>query len=333
MRLLQDSLDYAEGLILQPDFDERYRLFQDGVRNESLRTGVAQIASLTFSHVADAGHAFVEKNPETSPQDLVAHLRSLSEDMRFLQAPADRPGRYRALRGTAERVVWVQRALAERVDIEEPQEEAGRIVTSPEALALLAADTTGEVIVRAAELQRRSAGLAALRKVVEDTTASEHDLQRALRGQHWIFGGQFVAQSAFRRLVPGDEVDVPLIRGDGSLHIVELKRAAGLSGPLVKQHRGAWVPTAHVHDAVSQAVNYLLGLDEHRDRIRREFGIETRRASAVVLIGHPSVQPGVPEAEINEVLRTLNTHMSRVEVLTYKELIDNAERSLGSTDT
>lgn len=51
----------------------------------------------------------------------------------------------------------------------------------------------------------------------------------------------------------------------------------------------------------------------------------------MVLIGHPLVQPSVPEELINEALRTLNTHVSRVEVLTYKELIDNAERSLGST--
>jgi hypothetical protein len=102
-----------------------------------------------------------------------------------------------------------------------------------------------------------------------------------------------------------------------------------LGGPLVKRHRNAWVPTSKVHDAVAQAVNYLVGLDENRQRIREEFGIETRRASAVVLIGHPAVQPEVPEEEINEALRTLNTHMNRVEVLTYKELIDNAERSLG----
>lgn len=60
-------------------------------------------------------------------------------------------------------------------------------------------------------------------------------------------------------------------------------------------------------------------------------GIETRRASAIVLIGHPAAQPDVPEEAIYETIRTLNTHLARVEVLTYKELIDNAERSLGGT--
>lgn len=190
----------------------------------------------------------------------------------------------------------------------------------------------GQMVFRAAELQRRAVGLDRLRAVAEDRTATEHDLQAALEGQRWIFGGRFVGEAARRRLVPGDEIDIPLIRGDGSLHIVELKRAMSLRKPLVKQHRGAWVPAADVHDAVGQEINYLVGLDENRQKIRRELGIETRRASAVVLIGHPAVQPDVPEQDINEALRTFNSHMSRVEVLTYKELIDNAERSLGSQE-
>jgi hypothetical protein len=37
----------------------------------------------------------------------------------------------------------------------------------------------------------------------------------------------------------------------------------------------------------------------------------------------------VPEEAIYETIRTLNTHLTRVEVLTYKELVDNAERSIG----
>ncbi|MEU0838144.1 Shedu anti-phage system protein SduA domain-containing protein [Streptomyces sp. NPDC005962] len=330
VRLVQDSLDYAEGRILQPDFDERYRLFQDGVRSGRLRKHVGNILSINYRYIAEAGREYVDERPEATMEDLIAYFGTLSDDARFLDAPEDRPGRYRLLRGRAERAVWLERVLQERVDIEDAAEAAHRIVSSPEAIALLAADTEGQMVLRAAELHRRSTGLTALRKVVEDPAASELDLQRALEGQHWIFGGRFVGEAAHRRLVPGDELDIPLIRGDGALHVVELKRAASLVGKLVKKYRGSWVPTAEVHNAVGQAVNYLVGLDENRQQIREEFGIETRRASAVVLIGHPSVQPSVPEASINEALRTLNTHVNRVEVLTYKELIDNAERSLGS---
>ncbi|MFD5034973.1 Shedu anti-phage system protein SduA domain-containing protein [Streptomyces sp. NPDC058405] len=331
VRLAQDSLDYAEGRILQPDFNERYRLFHEGARNKRLQKYVGNMLGIELKYLAEAGREFVDEHPDADVDDLIAHLYSLSEDARFLDAPEDRPGRYRLLRGRAEMAVWLQRVLQERVDIEDPAEAASRIATSPEVIALLAADTEGQMVLRAAELHRRSAGLVALRKVVEDPRASEHALQRALKGQHWIFGGRFVGEAIHRRLVPGDEVDLPLIRHDGALHVVELKRAMSLAGPLVKKYRGSWIPTAQVHDAVGQAVNYLVALDENRHRLREDLGIETRRASAMVLIGHPLVQPSVPEESINEALRTFNTHVNRVEVLTYKELIDNAERSLGST--
>ncbi|GGW50354.1 Shedu anti-phage system protein SduA domain-containing protein [Streptomyces caelestis] len=279
--------------------------------------------------LVDSGREFLAGHPEAGIREFLEHFRAQGEDALFLQAPDDRPGRYVIPRGRAEITLWLERIIRSgRIDIADPAAEARKIVTSPEAMALLAADDQGRILLQAAELRRRAARLKELRAVVEDGKATEADVQRALDGQYWIFGGRFVGEAAQRRLVPGDEVDIPLIRGDGALHIVELKRVMSLKGPLVKRHRNAWVPAAQVHEAVGQAVNYLTGLDENRERLRADFGIETRRASALVLVGHPVLHPEVPEAEINEALRTFNSHLTRVEVLTYKELLDNAERSL-----
>lgn len=330
VRLLQDSLDYAEGRLNKPDFEERYRLFQQGqARNPHLRDSLAGTLQSTFLQLAESGAEFLERRPGATPEEFRAHFRALSSDAGFLTAPEERPGRYEIPRGATELALWLEEVLRERVDVVDVRAEARRIALSPRALEVLAADEDGQVLLRAAEQQRRAADLAALRAVVEDRTATEHDLQKALEGQHWIFGGRYVGEAARRRLVPGDEVDIPLIRGDGSLHVVELKRSMSLRRNLVKPHRGGWVPTSDVNDAVGQAINYLTGLDEDRHRIMREHGIETRRAGALVLIGHPGLQPEVPEQEVNEALRTLNTHVARVEVLTYKELVDNAERSVG----
>ena len=329
VRLLQDSLDYVQGRILKPEFEERYRLFQDGARNDIKRDYVSSTLWATAEFLLGTGNKFLNEHPGTTGEELLAHFHSLGEDARHLDAPEDRPGRYRILRGRAELAVWLERIMRDRMDVEDPQSAASRIVSSPEALNLLANEADGQMIVRAMQLRRRSAALADLRRIAEDPAAVEHDLQKALRGQYWIFGGNFVGEAARRRLVPGDEIDIPLIRGDGALRVVELKKASGLGGPLVKRHRNAWVPTAEVNDAVAQSINYLLGLDENREQIKNELGIETRRASAIVLIGYPKAEAGASEQEISEVLRTLNTHLSRVEVLTYKELIDNAERSLG----
>ncbi|MFI0165405.1 Shedu anti-phage system protein SduA domain-containing protein [Streptomyces sp. NPDC017095] len=331
VRLVQDSLDYAEGRILRQDFEERYRLFRDGGRKERHRDFVAGSLRAMYEWLVAEGDAYLREHPGASAAEALEHFRARREDTAFLRAPEDRPGRYVIPRGTAEISVWLERLLRSgRIEVEDPAREARRIAASPEALALLAADTDGRLLLRAVELRRRTESLEALRAVAEDPTATERDLQRALEGSHWIFGGRFVGEAARRRLVPGDEVDLPLIRGDGALHIVELKRAMSLPSPLIKRHREAWVPARAVHEAVGQAVNYLVGLDEHRARIRAEFGVETRRAGALVLVGHPGLHPDVPEREVDEALRTFNSHLARVEVLTYKELLDNAERSLAA---
>lgn len=329
VRLVQDSLDYAEGRILRPDFEERYRLFQRSTEPlSSHQDYLARTLSGVLHYFTQVGNDYLAQHPEAKPAEVLAHVESVGKDARYMQQSEESPGRYRILRGSAEVAAWLEQVFHERVDVEDPETAARRIVMSPGSLAILAADKEGQLLLQAAEVQRRRRDLKALRKAIEDPEARESDLQRALDGQHWIFGGQFASQAVLRRLVPGDEVDIPLIRGDGALHIVELKRSMSLRGSLVKRHRGSWVPTAEVHDAVSQAVNYLVGLDEHRLRIRDELGLETRRASALVLIGHPALQPDAAEEDITEALRTLNTHLNRVEVVTYKELVDNADRAL-----
>ncbi|MCG7204468.1 Shedu anti-phage system protein SduA domain-containing protein [Streptomyces arenae] len=226
-----------------------------------------------------------------------------------------------------------QRAAEGSTDAKEGRRSLKRLLgiirRAPQDLDALGALDDAQAVAALLQLAQRRAGLAKLRQVAEDPHALERDLQKVLQGQFWIFGGQFAGEAARRRLVPGDEVDIPLIRGDCTLQIVEIKRSVALRGSLVKRHRSGWVPSAQVHDAVGQALNYLVHLDEHRLRIRDQFGLETRRARALILIGHPAAQPGVPEDTINDVLRTVNTHLGRIEVLTYKELLDNAERALG----
>lgn len=328
LRSLQDAIHYTQGDLLRPDYEEKYRLhyFDRGPRDKLGLESIARTVAMTNEFWSSSAVQYLSGHPEAGLEEVLEHVRTLGEDARFMQAPAEDPARYYIPRGMSEHSLWIERVLRNRVEVSDPAESARRIVASPEALAVLAADEDGRTLLRAAELQRRAADLRELRGLAEDPVTTEHALQRALQGAHWIFGGRVIGEARQRRLVPGDEVDIPLIRGDGSFQVVELKRAAGVK--LVKEHRGALVPRRDVHDAVGQAINYLVGLDENRERIYEEFGIDTRRASALVLIGHPMSQPEVTEKEINDALRIHTSHLNRVEVLTYKELIDSAERAL-----
>jgi len=172
----------------------------------------------------------------------------------------------------------------------------------------------------------RQAALTQLRSLVETPHTKEPAIQRVLENQTWVFGGEYVGISTRRAFSLGDRLDIPLVRGDGSLHGVEIKRAN--VPDLITSHRGRPAVGTPVHLAVIQAMNYLRGLDEQRSTILSEFGVDCRRASMTVVIGHPMYVTGFTRDEIAESVRTYNSHLSRVRVITYAELLDNAARML-----
>jgi hypothetical protein len=114
---------------------------------------------------------------------------------------------------------------------------------------------------------------------------------------------------------------------------------------LVRRYRGPGNPQAvagqseevplivgtDVHEAVGQVMNYLCHLDEGRDHILARFKMEARRATGTVLIGHPNFVEDFSDEEIASTLRIYNSHLSRIEVMHYKDLIENAERALALT--
>lgn len=188
-------------------------------------------------------------------------------------------------------------------------------------------DADAGMLAQLLELRARRAGLASLRAAVNRPESSESDLHACLKNQEWIFGGAFVAELARRQYTLDTILDIPLLRGDGSLHVVELKRAN--IKKLVIRSSGHLMLGAPVHRAVSQTQNYLRTLDEGRESILAQYGIDTRRASATVVIGHPQyISGGITPQQVADTLRTYNTHMARIEVITYETLLESAERML-----
>ncbi|MGF7236916.1 MAG: Shedu anti-phage system protein SduA domain-containing protein [Frankia sp.] len=179
--------------------------------------------------------------------------------------------------------------------------------------------------LRAALLASRHAKIQEIRALVDAPGATEADAQKALRGQWWIFGGAYMGESARRRLLPSLEIDIPLLRPGGILHLVELK---GPGVTTIKRHRPhIQVTTSDVNDAVGQVAGYLRMLDEKRDDVLARLKIDTRRCGGTVVIGDPTGN-GLHGDVVSEVLRGYNSHLSRIDVVTYGQLLDSAERGL-----
>jgi len=213
--------------------------------------------------------------------------------------------------------------------------------SSPDLISELANSQSGALLAEAVELRRRRDQLNELRAIVEDSDSGERaDIHPKLKQMGWVFGGQYVGESARKQLTIGDVLDIPLLRADGSLHVVELKSAN--IPKIIQRHRGPVHPMevsgiqeelplivgSDVHEAVGQAMNYLCHLDEERHRILANLAIDTRRASATVLIGHPKFSASFTKKQVDLTFRLYNSHYSRIEVRHYQDLIECAERSL-----
>ncbi len=186
-------------------------------------------------------------------------------------------------------------------------------------------------------VQRRRELLNRLREIIENPASTEKDVQQAIGRNYWLFGGQYQGILPRRDLMPFDQHDIPLVCSDRSIHIVELKRPGAA---LVTAHRGHLIVSTDVHQAVGQCMNYIRTIDQvgatmqtlHRSE--RGYDFDYLRSKGTVVIGDPDriSLPNVTREMVDQTIRSYNSHLSRVQVLTYTDLIESAERTLRFTE-
>lgn len=288
--------------------------------------------------------ATAKRLPDSNNFDFANPVRSwtceneeLDNLIAFLNSDAASPGRYRLVPGDSPAAV-----IADLL-------ESGGVVVHALATALadkneianllgaIVSSSAGEAAAAAAIQAQRRRLIAKLQTLAGTSGATETQMQALIGDAYWLFGGRYIG-IARRDLAKLDQHDIPLMGVDGTLHIVELK------GPciprLVRQHRSHWIVGDDVHEAVSQAMNYLRGLDEQgpvlESTYRNERGEDwdMRRVHATVVIGHPAhvMNDGADERLIEQTIRSYNAYLSRVEVITYKTLLGAADQALRFTD-
>ncbi|MGW1324527.1 Shedu anti-phage system protein SduA domain-containing protein [Streptomyces antibioticus] len=208
-------------------------------------------------------------------------------------------------------------------------------------VASAASSQAGLSAAENAVIARRRKIIAELKSMVADPSTTETQLHKKIRDNYWIFGGRYTGVADRDSLMPMDIYDIPLFCADGSLHIVELK--GSYIPKLVVRHRSHLIPGEAVHEAVGQAMNYLRQLDEGgatMETLYKKSGMDydLRRVRATVVIGNPEYVsiPADPKKKlgpvsrpmIDQTIRTYNTLINRVEVLTWVDLLDAADRSL-----
>ncbi len=214
--------------------------------------------------------------------------------------------------------------------------ELGRLLSSGDVSGLVEGITSTPAGLSAAEaavVSSRRRVVAELQALAKASDTTETMMHQMIGDNYWIFGGRYINIAPRRDFAFLDQHDYPLLCADGSIQIVELK---GPECPLVTHYRNHFIVTKHVHEATSQCLNYLRSLDEQGSGLqttyRNEFNIDIdfRRARGTVVIGHLDREAaGAAERfQIVQTIRSYNAHLSRIEVITYSELLDSADRAL-----
>ena len=212
-------------------------------------------------------------------------------------------------------------------------EDVGRallgIPARPEiAKSLADADVETEILraVRGAiRLQELTDGVTQLRNYLDADEADEIIYQKWSEQHSWAFGTQYLPADTVRRIGAGDDVDLllPSVRA-GLRDIAELKRPDHEVMRWDSAHR-SWYFSSAASKAIGQCNRYIEVLhDVARQGLRDHPEIVAYYPRALIVIGRSADW----SAEQLRELHGLNARLSGITVMTYDQLLGQAERVL-----
>lgn len=174
----------------------------------------------------------------------------------------------------------------------------------------------------ALNLAQKSQVLGKFEKMVEQKL-DEPEYQKFLEKHNWIFGSEYSAMIEDRELMMQGRLDFPMRRtADGYLEIIELKRP---DHELFRKSKQRYIEQAKLVDAINQVDDYQKRVEENWQALKKKYPyLHVEKVRGKVIIGRSY---GLCEKE-KTALRRLNARLHGIEVITFDQLIANAQRML-----
>ena len=183
-------------------------------------------------------------------------------------------------------------------------------------------ETVKNIGVAARYVQYREA-FREFRNMVERSEPSESSFQNHLKNHPWIFGSEYSELLDRRTWTRDDNLDFMLRRTvDGYLEIIEIKTP--FSEPLFKEDKShdSFYPSSKLSQAIGQVLRYIEEIERKRDSLIAEDHVDPLKIRARIIIGRDG------NAQGKAALRTFNSHLHRVEIITFDQLLCVGERTL-----
>lgn len=176
-------------------------------------------------------------------------------------------------------------------------------------------------IAAAARLVEYETAIKKLEDLIQASGTKEQELQEHLEAHPWMFGSEYSELLQRRRWTRDDNLDYMLRRTvDGFLEVVEIKRPISTALFNHDPSHDSYYPAAPLSKVLGQALRYIEEIDRKRDAILAEDSEETLKVRARIIIGRDG------DDIQRKCLRSLNSHLSRIEILTFDQLVRIARR-------
>lgn len=191
-----------------------------------------------------------------------------------------------------------------------------------EAQDLLVAAKKDDVnnLVAAVKQARNKKALIEINSLVEGDVA-ENRLQQWIRENDWVFGIEYTRRFETTRIGLHSDTDLLVESLDGFADLIELKQA---SAELLRYDgsHNCYYPSADLSQVIGQTIHYIRVMEDNRYLLMSEDDMNVLKPRAKVVIGRSS------KLNDNEksALRTLNDTLHNIEILTYDEIKQRAER-------
>ena len=151
----------------------------------------------------------------------------------------------------------------------------------------------------------------------------EKDIQLWLYEHPWVFGPNYVEGSKEEINSKGDRIDFLLQRYDTYYDVIELKLPScplfvGEKEDVPEQDISRkYNMSADLKNAISQVIGYLETYEIDKANIKWKKGITIHKPKGIIVIGRT-------EEETRRALKSLNSYLHDIEILTYDDIVEIA---------
>lgn len=187
-------------------------------------------------------------------------------------------------------------------------------------------NTTPEAVKNigvAAKFVQYTAAFNELESLIQVADPSETKYQNHLQKHPWMFGSEYSELLDRRKWTRDDNLDFMLRRTvDNYLEIVEIKTPAAMPLFNYDKSHDSFYASAKLSLAMGQVKRYIEEVERNSDAIIAKDRIDPLKIRARIIIGVDG------EGDQQAALRTLNSHLHRVEIVTFDQLLRVAKRTL-----